>query len=57
MKWIEVQVKTTAEAVEIVSNILYEAGVGGLAIEDPHDIEMISKSQNSTILGFTKNRN
>lgn len=48
MKWIEVQVKTTAEAVEIVSNILYEAGVGGLAIEDPHDIEMISKSQNTT---------
>lgn len=48
MKWIEVQVKTTAEAVEIVTNILYEAGVSGLAIEDPHDIEMISKSQNET---------
>ena len=48
MKWIEVQIKTTAEAVEIVSNILYKAGVDGLAIEDPHDIEMISKSQNDT---------
>jgi ribosomal protein L11 methyltransferase len=38
MKWIEVQIKTTTEAVEAVSNILYEVGVGGLAIEDPNDI-------------------
>lgn len=52
MKWIEVQVKTTAEAVEIVSNILYEAGVGGLAIEDPNDIEEISKSQGQTDWNF-----
>lgn len=52
MKWIEVQVKTTAEAVEIVSNILYEAGVGGLAIEDPNDIEEISKSQGETDWDF-----
>lgn len=48
MKWIEVQVKTTSEAVEIVSNILYEAGVGGLAIEDPNDIEEISRTQGET---------
>lgn len=48
MKWIEVQVKTTSEAVEIVSNILYEAGVGGLAIEDPNDIEEICKSRKDT---------
>lgn len=40
MKWVEVQVKTTTEAVEAVSNILYEAGVGGLVIEDPNDIRM-----------------
>lgn len=38
MKWIEVQVKTTTESEEVVENILYEAGVGGLAIEDPNDI-------------------
>ena len=44
MKWIEVKIKTTTEAVEIVSNIMYEAGVGGLVIEDPNDILM--KSQN-----------
>ncbi len=52
MKWIEVQVKTTSEAVEIVSNILYEAGVSGLAIEDPNDLEEISKSQNETDWDF-----
>ena len=44
MKWIEVQIKTTSEAVEIVSNILYEAGVGGLAIEDPNDIKELAES-------------
>jgi len=38
MKWIEVQVKTTTEAVETVTNILYEAGACGLVIEDPNDI-------------------
>ncbi|MGO1370021.1 50S ribosomal protein L11 methyltransferase [Senegalia sp. (in: firmicutes)] len=38
MKWIEVQVKTTTEAVETVTNILYEAGACGLVIEDPKDI-------------------
>jgi len=40
MKWTEVKVKTTTEAVEVVSNILYEAGVDGLVIEDPNDIIM-----------------
>ncbi len=44
MKWIEVKIKTTTEAVEVVSNIMYEAGVGGLVIEDPNDI--LIKSQN-----------
>lgn len=48
MKWIEVQVKTTSEAVEVVSNILYEAGVGGLAIEDPKDVEEIYNSRKET---------
>lgn len=38
MKWIEIQIKTTSEAVETVSSILYDVGAGGLAIEDPNDI-------------------
>ncbi|MTI49386.1 MAG: 50S ribosomal protein L11 methyltransferase [Firmicutes bacterium] len=45
MKWIEVQVKTTTEAVEVVSNIFYEVGVGGLVIEDPNDIRMQMKTE------------
>lgn len=44
MKWIEVQVKTTAEAVEAVSSILYDVGAGGLSIEDPNDIILYAKS-------------
>ncbi len=38
MKWIEVQVKTTTEAVEAITNILYEVGVNGVVIEDSKDI-------------------
>jgi ribosomal protein L11 methyltransferase len=38
MKWIEVNIKTTTEAVEAVSNILYEVGVGGVVIEDSNDL-------------------
>lgn len=34
MSWLEVQVKTTQEAVDAVSNILYEAGAGGVVIKD-----------------------
>ncbi|KPU27928.1 ribosomal protein L11 methyltransferase [Caloranaerobacter sp. TR13] len=45
MKWIEVQIKTTTEAVEVVSNILYEAGVGGLVIEDPNDLVFQNKNE------------
>lgn len=45
MKWIEVQVETTTEAVEAVSNILYEAGAIGLVIEDPNDIIFTSKNE------------
>lgn len=44
MKWIEVQIKTDSENVEIVSGILYDLGVGGLAIEDPQDV--IFKAEN-----------
>ncbi|MTI66613.1 MAG: 50S ribosomal protein L11 methyltransferase [Firmicutes bacterium] len=40
MKWFEVQIKTTTEAVEAVSNILYDVGVEGIVIEDPKDIIM-----------------
>ncbi|WP_352419847.1 50S ribosomal protein L11 methyltransferase [Proteiniborus sp.] len=47
MKWIEVQVKTTTEAVETVSSILYEVGAGGLSIEDPNDIILYANNEES----------
>lgn len=45
MKWIEVQVKTTTEAEEMVANIMYDLGVTGLAIEDPKDILAFQQSE------------
>lgn len=38
MKWSEVCIHTTQEAVEPVSNILHESGASGVVIEDPTDL-------------------
>ncbi|MFD0048289.1 50S ribosomal protein L11 methyltransferase [Actinomycetes bacterium NPDC127524] len=38
MKWSELTIHTTNEAVEPVSNILHEAGASGVVIEDPADL-------------------
>ena len=46
MKWVEVQIKTTTEAEEIVTGIMYDLGVTGLAIEDPNDILAFQQSEN-----------
>ncbi|MEJ8548033.1 50S ribosomal protein L11 methyltransferase [Brevibacillus borstelensis] len=35
MKWSEISIHTTAEAVEAVSNLFYEIGANGVVIEDP----------------------
>ncbi len=35
MNWTEVTIYTTPEAVEAISGILYETGVGGVSVEDP----------------------
>ncbi|GCF93252.1 ribosomal protein L11 methyltransferase [Enterococcus florum] len=43
MKWNEVKVITSSEAVEAVSNILMEAGATGVAIEDALDIQNYQK--------------
>jgi len=45
MKWIEVQIKTTPEAEEAVSNIFYEEGAEGVVIESPNDM-LIMKNNN-----------
>jgi ribosomal protein L11 methyltransferase len=41
MKWSEISIHTTQEAVEPVSNILHEAGASGVVIEDPLDLEKV----------------
>jgi ribosomal protein L11 methyltransferase len=38
MKWSEICIHTTQEAVEAVSNVLHEAGASGVVIEDPDDL-------------------
>lgn len=38
MKWSEISIHTTNEAVEPISNILHEAGASGVVIEDPFDL-------------------
>ncbi|MCF6095931.1 50S ribosomal protein L11 methyltransferase [Thermovorax subterraneus] len=38
MKWLEIKVKTSTEAIEAIANIFYEAGATGVVIEDPKDL-------------------
>ncbi len=38
MKWYEVSIHTTKEALDAVTNILHEAGAGGVVIEDRDDL-------------------
>lgn len=45
MKWIEVSIRTTTEAVEAVANVLYDAGVSGVVIEDPYDIILTNSDE------------
>lgn len=45
MKWNEIIIKTTTEAVEAITGFLYEIGVGGIAIEDPNDFLFQDKAE------------
>ncbi len=38
MKWFEISIFTTNEAIEPISHILHESGVSGIAIEDRADL-------------------
>lgn len=42
LKYIELQVTTTTEASDAVSNILYEEGAAGVMIEDPNDFKALN---------------
>lgn len=37
MKWFEIKVLTSTEAIDLIANILYDIGVTGVVIEDPND--------------------
>ncbi|HDF2677035.1 TPA: 50S ribosomal protein L11 methyltransferase [Clostridioides difficile] len=43
--WIEITIKTTTEAVEPITNILYEQGAGGAVIEEPKDFLFQKKNE------------
>lgn len=45
MKWNEVKVATSSEAVEAVSNILMESGASGVSIEDALDAEFYQEDE------------
>ena len=45
MKWTEIKIITSSEYEDIVTDILYEAGANGLAIEDPDDILDLKKRE------------
>nr|WP_254119221.1 50S ribosomal protein L11 methyltransferase [Bacillus sp. FJAT-29790] len=45
VKWSEISIHTTNEAVEPISNILHEAGASGVVIEDPFELIKERKDQ------------
>lgn len=55
MKWIELSVLTTNEAVEAVSNIFHEAGASGVVIEDSLEIEKERENQFGEIYELNPN--
>lgn len=47
MKYIELQVITTTEASDAVSQLLYDEGATGVVIEDPNDFRALNKDEKS----------
>lgn len=45
VKWSEISIHTTGEAVEPISNILHEAGASGVVIEDSFELEKQRESE------------
>ena len=39
MKWLEIKVNAKAEAIDAITEILYEFGASGVAIDEPIDYE------------------
>lgn len=47
MKYIELQIITTTEASDAISELLYENGASGVLIEDPNDFNLLNKNEKS----------
>ncbi|WP_077214027.1 50S ribosomal protein L11 methyltransferase [Bacillus dakarensis] len=45
MRWSEISIHTTNEAIEPISNILHEAGASGVVIEDPFELKKEREDQ------------
>jgi ribosomal protein L11 methyltransferase len=45
LKWSEISIHTTNEAVEPISNILHEAGASGVVIEDPFELVKVREDR------------
>ena len=45
MDWIEITVKTATEGADMVAQAFYEAGVTGVVVEDPMDIELAQEEE------------
>ena len=39
MNWIEIAIKTTSQGTDAIAEVFYEAGISGVIIQDPKDIE------------------
>jgi ribosomal protein L11 methyltransferase len=55
MKWSEICIHTTNEAVEPISNILHEAGASGVVIEDPFELTKEREDQFGEIYQLNPN--
>lgn len=55
MKWSEISIQTTNEAVEPISNILHEAGASGVVIEDPVELNKEREDQFGEIYSLNPN--
>ncbi|HWL12643.1 MAG TPA: 50S ribosomal protein L11 methyltransferase, partial [Ureibacillus sp.] len=55
MKWTELSVLTTNEAVEAISNIYHEAGASGVVIEDSTEMEKERVDQFGEIYALNPN--
>lgn len=47
MRWMELAVATNSDGADLVSNLLYDAGIMGVVIEDPGDINALIQDRES----------